>query len=257
MQVGDEQSVKTLVALGANVNQCDELGRTPLDYAHRYIENPSGKDVQMKHLDRGATVLMKGSKSGFLETTELTASHAQSLEDYVKPKPKSALLQILEDVGAVPGREIHRCEHPSRHPVEKHGKINTAFFKNIEDKLKCMLRSDSTPNPKEAIEIVKTLREQEDYRRACGSRILCLDGGGIRGLVQMCILQEIENRTGKSVTELFDWIVGTSTGGVIALTLVYGRTLTGVPVHSPYVLVLTACSLMKVPFSHVCFMVST
>ncbi len=35
----------------------------------------------------------------------------------------------------------------------------------------------------------------------------------------------LEKMTGKRVTELFDWIVGTSTGGIVALGLVYGELL--------------------------------
>uniref|UniRef100_A0A1X7U4U8 PNPLA domain-containing protein n=1 Tax=Amphimedon queenslandica TaxID=400682 RepID=A0A1X7U4U8_AMPQE len=45
--------------------------------------------------------------------------------------------------------------------------------------------------------------------------VLFLDGGGIRGLIQIEIMSIIEQRTGRSITELFDWIVGTSTGGVV------------------------------------------
>ena len=56
-----------------------------------------------------------------------------------------------------------------------------------------------------------------------GSRVLFLDGGGIRGLVQIEILVQLEERTGQKITELFDWIVGTSTGGIVALGLVYGE----------------------------------
>ena len=52
--------------------------------------------------------------------------------------------------------------------------------------------------------------------------VLCLDGGGIRGLVILQFLDEIEKTTGKRITELFDWIVGTSTGGVIAIALSQG-----------------------------------
>ena len=55
-----------------------------------------------------------------------------------------------------------------------------------------------------------------------GERILCLDGGGIKGLIQIEVLMQIEEMTGRKITELFDWIVGTSTGGIIALGMVYG-----------------------------------
>ena len=56
-----------------------------------------------------------------------------------------------------------------------------------------------------------------------GERILCLDGGGIKGLIQIEVLIQIEELTGKRITELFNWIVGTSTGGIIALAMVYGE----------------------------------
>ena len=55
-----------------------------------------------------------------------------------------------------------------------------------------------------------------------GSRLLFLDGGGIKGLAQIEALMRLEEATGRNITELFDWIIGTSTGGIIALGLVYG-----------------------------------
>ena len=54
-----------------------------------------------------------------------------------------------------------------------------------------------------------------------GWRILFLDGGGIRGLAEIEMLMEMERMTGKRIVDMFDWFVGTSTGGIIALGLVY------------------------------------
>ncbi len=50
-------------------------------------------------------------------------------------------------------------------------------------------------------------------------KILSLDGGGIRGIISAVILAEIENRTKRPISSLFDLIAGTSTGGILALGL--------------------------------------
>lgn len=51
-------------------------------------------------------------------------------------------------------------------------------------------------------------------------KILSIDGGGIRGIIPAIILSEIEKRTNKPISSLFDLIAGTSTGGILALGLV-------------------------------------
>lgn len=50
-------------------------------------------------------------------------------------------------------------------------------------------------------------------------RILSIDGGGLRGIVPLMILKKIEEEQGKRIYELFDMVVGTSTGGIIAAGL--------------------------------------
>jgi patatin-like phospholipase/acyl hydrolase len=50
-------------------------------------------------------------------------------------------------------------------------------------------------------------------------KILSIDGGGIRGLIPALLLAEIEQRTGKPIADLFDFLAGTSTGGILALGL--------------------------------------
>jgi patatin-like phospholipase/acyl hydrolase len=55
--------------------------------------------------------------------------------------------------------------------------------------------------------------------RANRFQILSLDGGGYRGIFSAAVLAAIEEDFGLNVVELFDLIVGTSTGGIIALGL--------------------------------------
>lgn len=60
--------------------------------------------------------------------------------------------------------------------------------------------------------------------RTTGSkgRVLCLDGGGIRGLILIQMLEELEEILGGSIIDHFDWISGTSTGGILSLALASG-----------------------------------
>ena len=44
------------------------------------------------------------------------------------------------------------------------------------------------------------------------------------GLVEIDVLQQLEEVTGKSIPELFDWIVATSTGAIIILGMLYGQS---------------------------------
>ncbi|GAA6070763.1 85/88 kDa calcium-independent phospholipase A2 isoform X1 [Tachysurus ichikawai] len=56
-------------------------------------------------------------------------------------------------------------------------------------------------------------------------RLLCLDGGGIKGLVLIQMLIALEKEAGRPVRELFDWVAGTSTGGILALAVTHGKSM--------------------------------
>ena len=49
--------------------------------------------------------------------------------------------------------------------------------------------------------------------------VLSIDGGGIRGMIPAAFLNRLEQRTGHRVSDLFDYVAGTSTGGTLALGL--------------------------------------
>ncbi|WP_342267382.1 patatin-like phospholipase family protein [Candidatus Tisiphia endosymbiont of Empis tessellata] len=51
------------------------------------------------------------------------------------------------------------------------------------------------------------------------NRILSISGGGIKGIAELVVLAAIEEMTGKSISELFNVITGTSVGGLIATLL--------------------------------------
>lgn len=54
------------------------------------------------------------------------------------------------------------------------------------------------------------------------SRILSIDGGGIRGVIPAIWLAELQQRLGRSLSDVFDFIAGTSTGAIIACGIANG-----------------------------------
>ena len=57
-------------------------------------------------------------------------------------------------------------------------------------------------------------------RQTQPTRVLSIDGGGIRGIISAMVLADIERRVGKPIAEIFDLVVGTSIGGLVGLALV-------------------------------------
>jgi patatin-like phospholipase/acyl hydrolase len=67
-------------------------------------------------------------------------------------------------------------------------------------------------------------------------RILSIDGGGIRGIIPAVVLAHLENLARKPISELFDLVVGTSTGGILACALTRAGALRR-PLYSAHDLV--------------------
>lgn len=72
----------------------------------------------------------------------------------------------------------------------------------------------------------QSLRPVKPWPEGKPFKILSLDGGGILGLLPCLVLSELEKRylDGKPIGSYFDMVVGTSTGGIIALGLGQGMS---------------------------------
>lgn len=73
-------------------------------------------------------------------------------------------------------------------------------------------------------DLAKTRRTRLPWPPDQDFRILAIDGGGIRGLFPADVLATLEQQflAGSTISEYFDLVVGTSTGGIIALGLAAG-----------------------------------
>ncbi|XP_051015929.1 85/88 kDa calcium-independent phospholipase A2 isoform X2 [Acomys russatus] len=68
------------------------------------------------------------------------------------------------------------------------------------------------------------LSSMRDEKRT-NDHLLCLDGGGVKGLVIIQLLIAIEKASGVATKDLFDWVAGTSTGGILALAILHSKSM--------------------------------
>lgn len=85
------------------------------------------------------------------------------------------------------------------------------FGRNSEDQRSCIEITQCVLCLSEWLTPPQLIRLKPKF---AGIRVLTLDGGGIRGIVELAILAEIERRVGLGIPirDVFDLIVGTSTG---------------------------------------------
>ena len=221
------------------MNATDQRSRTPIDLIC----------ADLTDMESNICPRSPGNHHNFAPTLPLRQQlqrHPSLFETTTRRATREEVVDVLRTSGGVREELVHRvAQVPSVEPFPRvplggtppdakqrsqvlHWNSQlTTQYSELQQNIKERFRNTShagesqTYPPEEAVPIVMQLNEMEKFKRA-GSRILCLDGGGIRGLIQLEVLSQLEKKTGRRITELFDWIIGTSTGGLIALGLVYG-----------------------------------
>lgn len=71
----------------------------------------------------------------------------------------------------------------------------------------------------------KNSKNEDELEKVGGKRekLLCLDGGGVKGLIEIQLLLAIERASDRKITQSFDWIAGSRIGGALALFLSHGK----------------------------------
>ncbi|XP_026158736.1 85/88 kDa calcium-independent phospholipase A2 isoform X1 [Mastacembelus armatus] len=193
------EAAMVLLTHGANSNLKGPDGNTALHLAMK-MDNMEmikalivfGADVEI-HNDLG-------------ETPGLIAARTS------KGPNRKILLDMLCSVG------VQRCLPPSPSsppPISNHTKPPGIGFEDIiymGAAISAMSRGVSE------VDGSKTQERKMD-------RLLCLDGGGIKGLVLIQMLIALEKEAGRPIRELFDWVAGTSTGGILALAIIHGKSM--------------------------------
>ena len=189
--MNDSACVKVLVALGADQLAMNAHNQIPMDLAKDQL-----KELLMRLLSRPRLARAQSKEM-------YTCQHADRLNDYLHPDHVVKFALKLEE-------EVNK-----RMEMSADITLDAAAFMQLRE-------IDTWRRTMTREQLSSALHSVGDNGKE-GSRILFLDGGGMRALVEIEILMDMEKRTGHTITELFDWIVGTSTGAILALGLVYGE----------------------------------
>lgn len=196
---GRFEAAMVLLTHGANANLKGQDGNTALHLA-----------MKMDHMELIKALIVFGADveihNDLGETPGLIAARTS------KGPNRKILLDMLCSVG------VQRCLPPSPgSPPSFSNKAKPAGI-GFQDVLSAGAAVSAMSRGTSEADGAKKENRKTD-------RLLCLDGGGIKGLVLIQMLIALEREAGRPIRELFDWVAGTSTGGILALAIVHGKSM--------------------------------
>ena len=225
-----------LLAFGADINPLNKSKMTPLDVC---VENSSlversesleeisiqNRADPAQHLNEAGILL---SECGAIFGRDIDTScpcNSEMVTSFMKiPLDEKAMERGIDSKTG----QLSVNDTWNRKLSEVHFEVKMYVESSLKDVNKSLVCEEEVLDRAAMLDKAASLGLQIRELRLlqmAGSRILFLDGGGMRGLLEIEMLSQIEKRTGRRIVELFDWIVGTSTGAVIALALVYGKEI--------------------------------
>lgn len=201
----------TLLSHQADVDIQNSEGNTPL---HLAVKNGDLSLVQ--------TFIVFGADINKLNCKGETPRHIAASEKKCSPE----ILYALHVVGAERCLELMAACTDGCNILGQYNGIppdNCAFSRKTETLFEELLVSISANVSGLDCSRQCGMDASGDASKIC--RVLSLDGGGIRGMVLIQMLDELERIMKKPIVECFDLIAGTSTGGVLALVLATCRTM--------------------------------
>ncbi|MFN7662739.1 MAG: patatin-like phospholipase family protein [Alphaproteobacteria bacterium] len=173
-----------------------------------------------------------------------TAFECSNLDKYLRYLKNSnkGVLEKHPKCNAAAIKKAYKNEANKKKWIEEIEGPYRAYFDHpsgvFRDCLGCISKAPFSKWPSQAE------RAKRDY-----VLVLSVDGGGVKGLIAAKILEHLEQKTGKRISDIFDIYVGTSTGGLISLFL-NTPTETGEPAYNATDLVAMYRNLAGTIFSH-------
>uniref|UniRef100_A0A8K9V4U0 phospholipase A2 n=1 Tax=Oncorhynchus mykiss TaxID=8022 RepID=A0A8K9V4U0_ONCMY len=214
---------RTLLERGCLVNYLSKTGESAL-----HVLTKRGRfDASMVLLTHGGEPNLKGQDGNTALHLAMKMDHMELIKALIV---FGADVEIHNDLGETPGLIAARTSKGEREEREEGGKREdggegetpglkaSRTSKRFEDIMHVAAAVGAMSRVREEVDGFKTGSRKID-------RLLCLDGGGIKGLVLIQLLISLEKEAGRPIKELFDWVSGTSTGGILALAIVHGKDM--------------------------------
>ena len=180
----------------------------------------------------GDTPLIKNVKSGDVEMVLVLIAHGADIHQEDKQGKNPLIYSIQkEEISLVKLFLALGSEYRTEKVKNEFSNLKSGARSQIEDLLR-KIQQEERPNPKNVLDLAQKRILAEAMNSAKRRlRLLSLDGGGIRGLASILLLITIESRIRKKLNKeniklinFFDWIAGTSTGAIIGLSLISGKS---------------------------------
>ncbi|XP_006865253.1 PREDICTED: 85/88 kDa calcium-independent phospholipase A2 isoform X1 [Chrysochloris asiatica] len=202
------ECVMVLLTYGANADARGEHGNTPLHLAM------SKDNIEMVKalIVFGAEV---DTQNDFGETPAFIASKISKLVT------RKALLALLGTVGAdplIPGMPVEQGSASALQPPISPERAQPLPINLSNLELQDIRYISRARKPAFILSSLRDEKRSHDH-------LLCLDGGGVKGLVIIQLLIAIEKASGIATKDLFDWVAGTSTGGILALAILHSKSM--------------------------------
>ncbi|KAJ8263921.1 hypothetical protein GJAV_G00143100 [Gymnothorax javanicus] len=226
------EMTKMLLDKGCLVNYLSKTGESPL----HILTKRRRFEAAMVLLTHGADANLRGQDGNTALHLAMKMDHMEMIKALIV---FGADVEIPNDLGETPGLIAARTSKgPNR-------KVLLSMLCSVGAD-RCHPRSPDTPPPitkrppppgigfQDIMHVAATVgaitvgrTEMDGFNGGSRrmDRLLCLDGGGIKGLVLIQMLIALEREAGRPVRELFDWVAGTSTGGILALAVVHGKSM--------------------------------
>ncbi|XP_070580941.1 85/88 kDa calcium-independent phospholipase A2-like [Ptychodera flava] len=216
---GRSECIMSLLCAEANVNIKGQNGSTPLHHA-----------VQKEDLDLVYMLIVFGADVNAMNNQNNTPRHLLALNSTKNSKVRSQILYALNMVGAQRCHALMKscndwCRHDGQFngdaidPIQSHASLENQAYDDFLalNVVAAAMKRHTAGKPMDEVDSASAKRNFDT--------VLSLDGGGIRGLILIQLLLAIEQYARRPIRDMFDWIGGTSTGGILALAIVHGRSL--------------------------------